>query len=599
MTPERIRELGRLPFLRHVEPLKRERRSVATVYGLDTEYTRSGELVCWTVSGPGGDELFTRPLTIDALESHVQRTEPEAREAVFVAFFSLAELQWFDVVDQARELRVYGRGSTDVKFRCRRVQVSIVDVARFFDGQSLKAAAASFGLQKLDYNVTDVHHEDLRDSKFRDYAIRDARIVRIIFERLREEWLALGIDLLCYPTAAAAAAALWRRSYVEETIARPEHRHQRLALACAWGGRAEAFARGAWDGATELDLKSAYPRAVVSFGSFPRGEEWRDENRLDVLLAAPFALAEVDFQFPESTWAPTLPVMRDGRMLFPLRGRSCCGGDELRLAYSLGARLVVVRGMAADRGSDDSAQRFMEWAMETRAKVKGTARAYVAKLAANSLTGKWIQNRDGLDFDQVLAVASRENVRPAALFRLGPLEREELGIVARPMLGGAFMPTFYALTTSRVRARLGEALQKVPGAVYCATDSVWSREGAEAPSDEWDVKMRGEAVVARTRLGRIRDDKGEHLAFHAVSSKEAAGRLLDRFAKAPERDAEVHYVAKRPLGIKEGLRRDAIVGRWVLESGRKATTEWDGKRRLLPNNETAPWKYAHEREHER
>jgi hypothetical protein len=533
-------------------------------------------------------------LTVDALAEHARRTCPGVREAVYVAYFSLAELQFIDVIEEAREVRLYGRGSTDAGFHARRgVDVSIRDVARFFDGQGLRAAAASFGLEKLDFDVSNVSRADLADPRFRDYTIRDARLARIIFERLREEWLRVGVDLLCYPTAAAAAAALWRRRDLQVPIGRPLPRERALALACSWGGRAEAFRRGAVECATELDLKSAYPRAVLSYGAYPRGDDWRAEFRLAAVLGARWGMAEVDFEFPRETFAPVLPVVVDGVMLFPLRGRSCATADELRLAESLGARLRLVRGMAADGEGDDSAARFMAWATEERQHHRGTARAYVSKLASNALTGKWSQNRDGIDYDAVLRLSRAEGVRPAALFRLGPLEQEELGIAAAPRLGGAFVPEWYALTTGRIRARLGEALNRGTSALYCATDSVWQSGVAAPPSPEWDVKGTGRAVVARTRLA-VLDAEKEHLAFHGVSSPAAAREMLARFALAGE-DVTLPYESRRPRGLREGMRRDYIVGRWFTES-REASTKWDQKRRLIGGGETVPWEMARERQ---
>ena len=598
MTPERIAELGRDPFVRILRPLKRPKRSVATVYGLDTEYDPRGKLVCWTVSGPGGDELFTSPLTAAALADHVEATDPGARSAVFVSYFSLAELQFFDVAAECESLRLFGRGSTDVVFRRRtnRPLVSIVDVARFFDGQPLKAAAASFGLQKLDYDVRDVSAANLRDARFRDYAIRDARITRIIFERLREEWLGLGVDLLAYPTAASAAAALWRTSYLDAPHERGDPFVRRMGLRCAWGGRAEAFRRGFWPAATELDLKSAYPRAVVSYGAFPRPKEWREEGRLSAAIDARFALATVDFEFPRGSLFPCLPVMVDGRMIFPLRGRSDASGDELKLAAGMGAKLWLVRSVVANEATDDSAQRFMQWALETRAKVKGTARAYCAKLAANSLTGKWSQNRDGVDFDQVLRVAEAEMVRPESLYQLGPAEQKELGIAAEPILGGAFWPEAYALTTGRVRARLGAALVAAGDPLYCATDSVWHAGDAAPPTDEWDAKLRGPAAVCRTRLARMENGEDEHLAFHGVGSRDAARELLSRFSLAAPDDVEVEYDARRPIGLREGLRYGKQVGKWIVETGRRASSKWDGKRRLVGGGSSVPWETAHDAE---
>lgn len=589
-----MRELGSDPYRRLLRPLKRDRRSVATVYGLDTEYTRGGRLVCWTVSGPGGDELKTTPLSVAALESHVEETEPTAREAVFVSYFSLAELQFFDLAAEAESLRVFGRQSTDVSFASTtrgRVKVSILDVARFFDGQSLKAAAASFGLQKLDRDVTHVTHADLSDQQFRDYAIRDARITRQIFERLRDEWMAWGVDLLCYRTAASAAAALWRSRYLDAAHARGAPAVRRLGLRCAWGGRAEAFRRGFWPTASELDLKSAYPSAIVSFGAFPRADEWREEARLARVVDAPYALAVVDFAFPEQTLFPCLPVMRDGRMMFPLRGRASATGDELRVAAAMGAKLWIISAIVAHAASDDSAQRFMAWGLEERAKHKGTARAYCAKLALNSLTGKWAQNRDGVDMDRVLRIARDERVRPAALFQLGPAERAELGIAAKPILGGAFWPEAYALTTGRVRAQLGRELASTSDPIYCATDSIWT-EGEATPKLGWDRKALGPACVARTRLARIESGADEHLAFHGVGNRDAARELLARFSLSAPDDVTLSYSASRPVGLREGLRGDLIVGRWKVEPRRKASTEWDRKRRLVAGGYSVPWETA-------
>ena len=283
MLAARINELGALPYHRGPTPLKRVRRDeISEVFGLDTEYTQTGELVCFTVAGDRRREIYEPPLTVARLAEIARDFSPRCRRAVFFAFFSLAELQFFDLVAECKAARVYGRGSVDAEFLsvAGRCDVEVRDVARYFDGASLASAAKSFGLQKKTEDVTNVTRADLQRDRFREYAKHDAFLAREIFVRLRESMLSFGrgVDALLYPTAASLSAALFRQDFLDAPIELPHRRIQRLAMLCSWGGRAEAFFRGAVPDAAEFDLRSAYPSAVLDHHGFHHGAAWRQTS---------------------------------------------------------------------------------------------------------------------------------------------------------------------------------------------------------------------------------------------------------------------------------------------------------------------------------
>ena len=123
-------------------------------------------------------------------------------------------------------------------------------------------------------------------------------------------------------------------------------------------------------------------------------EHTKELSRLAVLEDP--AIASIDFQFPEGTRFPCLPVNTgDGGLVLPLSGSTTATGPELLLAINLGARIIIRAGARVpwEEPDMDLAERpFRDFAQfinrERAAHAKGSVFELLAKEAGNSVYGK-------------------------------------------------------------------------------------------------------------------------------------------------------------------------------------------------------------------
>lgn len=593
MSPEEIERIGGQLFGGGIRPRRDRlltREEGTEVFGFDTEYdSDTSELICWQLWHPesGGRLVEARKLRVDALhQACEQMLRRPVAKAVLLTWWSLAEIQHLDL-KQCVSLRTYARGSLDVAWKAKRGElVEVYDLARWYDMTSLSRAAESIGEKKMKWRRDRVKRGDLRFRAFREYAIHDAKLARLIYDGLDSEFSEEGISILDVRTPAQASSRMFR-SYIQKRIEPPDADVRKLAARATWGGRAEAFARGSWKDATEWDLKSAYPSAAVSIGVFPIASSWRAAKSVEE-LAERKGFGRVRFRFPTGTYAPCLPVEADGRNVWPLAGESWATGFEIKLALDMGAEMKLVEGFSYDRGTT-SLSDYMQDCLARRKKAMGAGRQKW-KLAANALIGKFAQRTQRTADDLEIAVAAE--VPTDVFFSCSPEERIEiarligwnLGISTGPV----WCPEWQGLVTGFVRAQLGGCI--FPGALYCHTDSVWTRETIHyrrPPFDSsWEKKDSGRCTVARTRFGAL----GEHVAHHAVHSRETARGMLKEFARTGE-DISLVYERRGPRKFRECLRAGDVsrVGKWESVE-LVADTRWCWKRRLLPSGETAAWR---------
>ena len=570
------------------------------IVGFDTEYdSRTGALLSWQLDGAQG-QAFNRadriPITPETLSSEARRVSGAAlgRKVVLVSFFSLAELQFLPTFDEAVDFFVGPRGSLDAAFDTESGRIEVVDVARWFDGKGLAEAAEAFGLKKLEWHRSRVSAADLECAPFREYALNDATLARAITLRLRQEFAAEGADTLQSKTPAGVSSRVYRVNYLERDLAPPPRAVRRLGLACAWGGRAEVFARGKFAHVTEFDLSSAYPEAVKSFEQFPEPSSWEPLTSLRDLDRWRGGIARVGFQFPPTCAFPCLPVFERGLLLFMLSGISAATLDELRLAKRLGARLDLIDGFAYRDGLR-SAARYHADLVTRRATAKG-ARKVALKLLANSWTGKLNQQTRKVDLRRMRRVAEKyavslrdlaamtENERHAFLLLRDAPPEDWKALAPQVEVGSLYVPEWYALITGRVRAQLG-AMLVTTAPVYCATDAFWTPKTMAAPAG-CTKKRAGPATTVRSKLAAIWS-RPTHLAMHGIAQKKAATKLLRRFDGDGEQS--VHYVIRRPVKVFESLKTGRGLGTW-LRQPRDARTFWDDKRKLLADGRsTRPW----------
>lgn len=553
----------------------------------------------WQLHG-AREESFIRadrvPLNPETLSCEARRVGGVAfgAKVVLVSFFSLAELQFLPAFDEGSGFFVGPRGSLDCKFETSSGPIEVVDIARWFDGQSLASAADVFGMKKLEWERGRVSAADLSRAGFRDYAMNDARLARAIKLKLREEFAAMGADTLASKTPAGISSRIYRASYLERDLEPPTRAVRGAALRAAWGGRAEVFVRGRHELVREFDFTSAYPEAVKSFGVFPTAADWTPTTNWRAIERAKGGVLRGFFRFPAATKFPCLPVFDRGLLLFPLRGLCSATRDEFLLARRLGARVDLVDGHVFDAGLLSPAA-YQSELVERRATAVG-ARRVALKLLANAWTGKLAQAVRRVDLERMRRVATKYGIRLRELGAMSENERaaflsirdappEDVRALAPSIeVGSLYLPEWYALITGRVRAWLGELL--VTGApVYCATDAFWTPLAMPAPAGT-TMKRKGPATTVRSKLAAIWC-RPAHLAMHGVAKVKAARKLLRAFSGKQE--VRVGYRIRRPVKVYESLLTGRRLGSWLKQS-REAVTFWDNKRRLLRGKrDTIPW----------
>jgi len=577
------------------------------VIGFDTEYhSDTSELLSWQVSvGKDRSWFFDarrHPLTPFALKQFADATVGPCARYIFVSYFSLAELQFLPVFDEADIFFRGPRGSLDAGFMVDGVRVEIVDVARWFDGRGLRDAAEAFGLKKLEWNTTRVTRATLARPGFADYAVHDAWLARELFLRLRTSFAEEGADITRTKTPAGTASRVFRARYLEEDVRQPPVDVQGLALRCAWGGRAEAYVRGRLPYVEEWDISSAYPNAIISFGEFPRGEDWKETTNETQLHTSRGGMARVHFSFDRRVNYPCLPVFDGTYLLFPSTGESFCTFDELNLALDLGAKVNVLRAFHFD-GGIDAPQRYMRDLVARREGATG-AKKVALKLLANSWTGKLIQNVETTNLNRMVQVAWKYGLTLRELGEMTDNERNAF-LAAREApgadydacaehieLGSLWYPSWYALLTGRVRGWLGRALAD-HGAAYSATDALWTPKKLDSLPRFKRVRG-GPATVVRSKLAAIWGELADlHVVHHSIPSPLVALELLLGFDGSAERAVE--YSIRRPIKVMEALRHGKQLGKWVVWP-RRAETFWDGKRELLADGKTTrPWRHVSDR----
>lgn len=587
-----VEELGDRIYRSVIAPLQRSSGFSGLVLGFDTEYdSKTGELISFQLSDGIKSEWDTSgKITVASLARLIEQVwnPEEGIEIILVSFFSIAELQFLPVKKSSFGWREYGAGSFDCSFFDERTcyAMHVFDLARFFDKQSLAKAAEAFGMKKLDWDRARITRRDLKKKGFREYALNDSVLVARIVQALRAQFSEWEVDPLEEKTAASTAASVFRRGWIHEEITCQNNSARLAGLRACWGGRAEALHRGSFRRLYEYDLSSAYPNAAIDFGVLPCEDTWREVTTLRQVEKSIGGVAHVRFEFPSKERYPCLPVILPNCQLYPLEGEEWVTFSEITYALELGAKVTIREAWGFTRGTT-VLRDYMKEILTRRENAKGASKvAY--KLLANALIGKLAQRVSDIDVELLREKAIEHDILIDDLARMNKEELRAIGLESQARVGSIFMPEWNALITGHVRARIARLVREWE-AVYVATDAIWTpyKIPPKTLPRDLTLKRHGPGVVARTRLGAIfDDDKNPHVVHHSIWNRTAGREILEDIDGPP-----IKYRARRPIKLRESLRKSRRFGEWVVES-RLAEAYWDDKRRLLPDGRTEPWKNA-------
>lgn len=436
---------------------------------------------------------------------------------------------------------------------------------------SLEKLGRIFGERKKT-EVDRAHIESYSEDEIFDYCVQDCRVLLtslLGFERLWS-WgpvrrslagtSTMGARIRCVPRGAWG----WRPTW------------ERTAELGYYGGRCEVFVRqlGAGRG---YDLRSAYPWAMtlplptrcLGIG------DWQ-EGRLAIVNAR--VRVESDY--------PLLPVrVREGslkgKLVFPVgEFDGWWTSEELKAGVEAGEVRIVKVYRALNFDSEPWLEPYIRELFELRRSSKDEALKFVAKIALNSISGKFVEDPENRWYQSGnggIEVRTRSGV-----WRLVEKLEREYGAFRHAACG--------ALVTARARIRLWEAYRELQrqGAriAYSDTDSVWTDGVLETGPElgDWDLANefdRAEFLLPKVyacwKDGEFRA-KSKGVRIRSEEQWEAMKR-----GEPIEREAFV--------GPGMGLRRgDLTMERQLFQ--RVLTFGRLDKRCFRPDGSSRPWAYS-------
>jgi hypothetical protein len=572
----------------------------------------------------------------------------DGRRTVYViAHFAQAEMGMLS--DPLRDLRIRQLGKAHHASPTRPIDVDGEEwIIRFIDlwayfPMALAKVGKSVGLDKVDVDDRGDLAQLKRNhpDKFERYALRDAEIAVVAFNRFRSLLLdEFGVDPLVMPTLPAVASAIFRYRYLsvppapvvrgEESFWRRTETGWRqatrtvptfrgnpgvrlAALRSYWGGRVEAFGRGLLVGPVveERDVISLYPNAALAQPLPNAATIWTPvaEILADTTLEG---FGRFHFRFPAVCPYPCLPVRppRQNRLVFPSSGVTDCSFAEIRLALRLGAHVEVIDAFGFEPGdaerNHDLARYLLEFIARKNRATKGTLEYDTSKLLLNALIGKLAEQTDRnllLDFEREArqhgfsglgAVVSSSGVLRGAVHLdagVGGLWAPEwatliLGM-ARAIVGGIVAASSpYLVSTDAV---IVPANTRIACPELALLESLGSGLTVEKRADalfvgrsrQYALLVHPENLHRDTRV-LAQDDVWAVVkaARHgSIESDEEFAQTILSSLRARE-DAAPTRTRLRLLGAEAAVRESQPINAEVTKEGR-THFRWDGKRRLL------------------
>lgn len=378
--------------------------SLHVFMGFDSEYVRAGDsnrVLSYQLFLPGPDVgLLHVPgknrLTVSQLAQDGAELVREAlgrwpTAITFVGHFvradlsTLADLHAYREYWQVLQGTLKTRKAIPIKFNDaqrhpHKIFVQFTD-SKLMTSGGLDDLGQALGLPKLRLpNVLDESGElvpaitrmdlllEQEPLTFLAYAMRDAEVSVKGHLGTLEVLEKLGIPPSKAPTISSVSAAMYRNDSQDPDyelrgivgwqdparkrtpIYHPQFAAMRdLATRCYHGGLNVCALNGVFPGLWwDVDRKAAYPSALAMTEG-PDYDTIEACNDLEALLAAPYAVAACQFEFPASVRWPCLPVNTEVHgLIYPSAtgplDLSYCTGPELRLAVELGAAVRLLSG---------------------------------------------------------------------------------------------------------------------------------------------------------------------------------------------------------------------------------------------------------------
>ena len=407
--------------------------------------------------------------------------------------------------------------------------ITIKDLKLLLPCDSLSSAKECFDLKigklELDHSMIQKAYSDGKDS-FIDiierenemidkYVMRDSRLILDIIEKADD------IFKKNYGMKITNSITLGAHSYRRFTSKKKmkdiidevnEINIDKKLRKCIIGGRCQAFEIGEFKKCSMYDVNSLYPHVLLE-NHYPIGKCKKTDEYVDGFLG--IYKVKIKSQ-PEINIIP----IKDDDVLDWESERTCIRwitSVSLKMLMKRKCKIGVLNGFFWPESSDELFDEYFEMPLKIKKESKNKVEKFIAKLYANSLTGKFVENVER----ESLIVLNNENklytieehFKALEIFELGddsnPLSfcicdmknasdelkeraKKKLNVMIpkkRPLVWGVFMYEY-------ARKHLYEMIEKCDRPLYCDTDSIIVKD-----NDEFN-----EVVRCGNKIGQLKKE---------------------------------------------------------------------------------------------
>lgn len=578
-------------YLKHgIKPNHQGSRLDKIIYGGDTETVRGkpNSIQFYSEDIACSDITFVSENT--AAKQFIQWCESRKRNMQHVVYihnlaFDLIEFLWGSheklvATGNEYEFNLYGwtvKGFYGTPTFCtvskgHDRRIVLVDSFSFYRG-SLASAARLFcpDLPKLQQPVQlGERRFTAKDAGFIAYAMRDAEVTYHIGRAIEE--MHREFDLRQCISVADLAARIFRHHFLTYTIPQPSLDIVHAGLHSYHGGKNNLTVEpGIYEGATNVDISSAYPDAMYRMPAFSDATLYKQFKRTSkaIRCVPEYGVYLCSGRVANCAW----PVMFSHGFK-PLSGsveETWIQGFELNEALRTGEFVPdSIRGYYYDAEQDITApalRGFYDDFYQRKQTEPDKVRRFGYKLVCNSISGKFIQTR-------------KHTVRATV-----DVDTGDVSDAAELIAGGMFHPFIASCITAHTRARIHK-MEHHYKALHTATDGILTQQSARKSGE---FRCVGNA----TKLGELEADTPSTVLLvrnkcyikyqpdsytpdkDAVKSKLLPGKYIGKYAMHGFQSKKVHdlerlirtgertYTVKKANRLKESIRQGLVPNDFV------------------------------------
>jgi len=478
---------------------------------------------------------------------------------------------------------------------CTNGNCVFADSMNIFVGQSVNKIGEQLGIVKPDLGEN-LFSESVGASEIN----RCSEDCRIVWDALFKSFEFAG-DMKI--TQASLSMTYFRRSHQPFNIEYNEN--VRYFWSSYYGGRTEMFVKGKCR-ASVYDVNSMYPDRGRNI-EYPNPKHLKVEENVNPKTLSKYLAAYEGCVFADVehswNWCGTLPVKKDGKLLFPVGNISGCWNfNELRFALPFLRFKKIQRIVYSERMASPFVSFFDKlFDLKNEASIKGDEFwRDLYKRYQNSLYGKFAQRIDeesiyisdiSKEYWRIKEAQEKGIFKKLVIFNAERLECFLVTSKSKNYQVSYSIPSFASYITSAARVKLLEKMLAVGehNLLYCDTDSVFVRNDFYMQNENflggWSIEGgKGKDGIWRPKI--VTEIKGlKNYTFIDPKTLSEKRRLKGVPEKA-ELVGENIYRYFNLIKTKEGMRRNLDAG-VLVERGKEISGIYD-KRIVLSNGETQP-----------